>query len=258
MSQLPQRTIDVHHDQVKAIMKNDRWNTSNAKAYNRYRLISRSRCWQKLLQNELSEVPTGNTILEVGAGTGFITGILAKMGYHVVATDLSPSMLTLAEHNLKRAGVAQQVRLVQNDAESLDLENNSFAAIVSRWLLWTLPRPEKALSEMARTLAPGGKLIVIDGQHQNIKLLARWRASLFDLFLTGRHPGWRPSTYKDVMATLPRINSFQVETVLLNIGLKEVRSCPLSDKEGDGHLMNWLTGYSWKSYLASGVKPKQT
>lgn len=245
-----------HHLEIKAIMQNERWNNSNAKAYDRYRLISSRHRWMKLLTNELSQVPAGETVLDVGAGTGFITEILACSGYNVVATDLSSSMLELAARNVKVSGVSDLVRFIESDAESLEVEGNTYAAVVSRWLLWTLPCPRKALSEMVRTLAPGGCLVLIDGQHQKMKRLASWRSSLVDFLLTGRFPGWQPEAYSTITHALPRLDAPEVATVLRELGLKHVRSRRLSDKEGDGLLKNWLMGNSWKSYLVTGAKPE--
>lgn len=256
METIDSRSDSGHHCEIKSVMQNIRWNASNAKAYNRYRMISRRQSWMKLLREELSCVPAGESILEVGAGTGFITGILAGSGYNVVATDLSPSMLAVAARNIAADGSAERVRFLERDAESLATEDNAFDAVVSRWVLWTLPRPRMALAEMARTLAPGGRFVLIDGQHREVDKWARCRASLVDFFLAGRMPGWHPKEFTDVKRILPRLDAPEVVSILDELGLEKITSRKLSDREGDGFLRNWLMGHAWESYMVTAFKPR--
>jgi ubiquinone/menaquinone biosynthesis C-methylase UbiE len=244
----------VSHHEVKSIMQNERWNSPNAKAYNRYRRISRRRNWLKLLSNELASVPTGETVLEVGAGTGLITEVLAEAGYKVLATDLSSSMLSLAATNIDSAGFADRVDFHEMDAESLTTGDNAFAAVVSRWVLWTLPRPYLALAEMARSLRPGGRLVLIDGQQRDIGLCARYRSMLVDMLLAGRLPGWHSKSFRAVSKTLPRIDAPETASILAELGFENIKSRWLTDTEGDGFLRNWFMGRAWQSNLVTGDK----
>jgi ubiquinone/menaquinone biosynthesis C-methylase UbiE len=244
----------MYHKAVKSYMQNSRWNGTNAKAYDRYRLLSRQESWAELLAQELSAVQPGGTVLEVGSGTGFITEVLARSGFRVAACDLSPAMLARAERNLQRVGLADQVRFVQSDAESLKLANKTFSAVVSRWLLWTLPRPQLALAEMVKALAPGARLVVIDGQEQEMNCMSRWRSTLTDWVLAGRRPGWQPKAYKTISKSLPRLDAPEVASILTELGLDQVRYRRLTSREGDGKVKNWLMGNSWVSYLVTANK----
>ena len=51
------------------------------------------------------------------------------------------------------------------DAQDMNFEDGSFDIVVSRDVLWNLPFPEKAYSEMVRVLRPGGRGLVIDGNY---------------------------------------------------------------------------------------------
>lgn len=198
------------HLKIKETMKDRRWNAANAKAYDRYRLLSSRRRWHRLIAKELQGVSSGKTVLEIGAGTGFITEILASTGYRVVATDLSAAMLQRAADNLRKAGMLNRVRLLQRDAENLELESECFDGVISRWVLWTLPRPRQALAEMVSRLRPGGRLVLIDGQHMEMTPMARLRSVATDFFLTGRRPGWRNESHKAMMDSLPRFAAPEV------------------------------------------------
>ncbi len=244
----------MYHQEVKSFMQNSRWNSTNAMAYDRYRLLSRKKNWADLLATELSQIHNNASVLEVGSGTGFITEILARMEYQISACDLSPAMLTRAEHNLHAKGLTDRVTFIQSDAESLHLNGKSFNGVVSRWVLWTLPRPQLALANMVKALAPGGRLVLIDGQQQKMNWAGRCRANLTDLLLAGRKPGWEQKAYKKISKSLPRLDAPEVTSILTELGLDHVRYRRLSFTEGDGIFKNWLMGNAWASYLVTGDK----
>lgn len=149
--------------EIKSIMRDERWNQRHAHAYDRYRWLSSRDRWRDLLSRELADVAAGAEIFEVGSGTGLLTEILVSNGYRVNGIDLSPAMLARASRNLAAAGCMNRVRLSVGDAEALEAPSGQVAAVVSRWVLWTLPHPHRALAEMVRILAPCGVLVCIDG-----------------------------------------------------------------------------------------------
>ena len=105
-------------------------------------------------------------ILDVGAGTGFLSLLLAEMGHSVTALDLTESMLEKAKTKARESGLC--IRFEPGDAEGLPFGDESFDAVVCRHLLWTLPNPLKALNEWVRVTRPGGQIMAIEG---------KWRAS---------------------------------------------------------------------------------
>ncbi len=241
--------------QVKDVMRHKCWGENNAWAYDRYRAVSRSKGWRELLERELASVPKGATILEVGSGTGFITEILIRCGFNVRGFDLSEDMLTRARRNLALAGLSDGAELIRGDAEDIQARDGQFPALVSRWVLWTLPRPHKALAEMVRVLAPGGKLVLIDGRHQDKGLFARSRAKVTDFLLCRRLPGWQKHSYGTLAAPLPALDAPEIAEVLEHSGLQATFFRRLSRSEGDGCLNNWLMGDAWESCLVTGEKP---
>ncbi|SDB58546.1 Methyltransferase domain-containing protein [Butyrivibrio sp. INlla16] len=108
-------------------------------------------------------------ILDIGAGPGFISIILAELGYNVTAADFAESMLMEAKMNAGE--LAGNISFKQEDAMNLSFENESFDVIVSRNLTWNLQDPEKAYSEWLRVLKRGGLMLVFD---------ANWYAFLVD------------------------------------------------------------------------------
>jgi ubiquinone/menaquinone biosynthesis C-methylase UbiE len=90
---------------------------------------------------DLAEIRTGNRVLDVAAGTGDQTIMTAqRVGPtgHVLATDISASMLKLAADAAREAGLTNVETRVM-DAESIDLEAGSFDAVICQLGLMLFP-----------------------------------------------------------------------------------------------------------------------
>ena len=102
-------------------------------------------------------------ILDVGTGTGFFACLLAAEGHETVGIDLTPDMITRAGHMASVLGLDVKFQLM--DAEEPDFPPESFDALVTRNLTWTLPHIEKAYREWYRLLKPGGVLLNFDADY---------------------------------------------------------------------------------------------
>jgi ubiquinone/menaquinone biosynthesis C-methylase UbiE len=101
--------------------------------------------------------PPPATVLDVGAGTGFLALLLARHGYAVTALDLSAEMLGRLKAKADDAGL--EVNTVHGNAN--DTPREGFDAVVERHLLWTLPEPEDTL-EAWHLSAPTGRLLLVE------------------------------------------------------------------------------------------------
>ncbi len=112
---------------------------------------------------DLADLRTGNRVLDVAAGTGDQTLLAARRvgpsGY-VLATDLSTNMLNTAADVVRKQGLTNVETHVM-DAENLDLDADSFDAVICRLGLHTFPDPPKALRGMSRVVRPGGKVVAL-------------------------------------------------------------------------------------------------
>jgi ubiquinone/menaquinone biosynthesis C-methylase UbiE len=112
---------------------------------------------------DLAGVGPGQRVLDVAAGTGEQTLLAAhRVGPtgRVVAIDISAPMLGVAAESARQAGLANVETRVM-DARVLDLESNSFDAVISRMGIMLMPEREKALAEILRVLKPGAKFAAI-------------------------------------------------------------------------------------------------
>ena len=115
------------------------------------------------LMLDLAGVGPGSRVLDVAAGTGEQTlSAACRVGPrgHVLATDISASMLEAAAEAAREAGLANVGTRVM-DAQALALEPESFDAAICRAGLMLLPEPHKALVGIREALRPGGKLAAV-------------------------------------------------------------------------------------------------
>jgi SAM-dependent methyltransferase len=111
--------------------------------------------WAASLRRLLPDPPA--RVLDAGAGTGFLSLLLAREGYRVTALDLAPGML--AQLGAKAQSRGLEVELVE--ANAADPPRDGFDAVVERHVVWTLPDPKAAL-EAWREAAPSGRLVLIE------------------------------------------------------------------------------------------------
>jgi SAM-dependent methyltransferase len=112
---------------------------------------------------DLARVSPGTRVLDVAAGAGGQTLAAARRAGPtgvVLATDLAPAIVALAEANAWRAGLSN-VRAQQMDGEDLDVEPGQFDAIICRLGLIYFPHQQRALRGMLTALRPGGRLAAV-------------------------------------------------------------------------------------------------
>lgn len=130
-------------------------------------------------------VSPGEDILDAGCGSGLLARRLSGAGARVWGVDLSPQMLAVAAPSLYRA--------IESDFEDLDL-GRSFDAVVCSGALEFTSRPEAAFSRLARSVRPGGRLVVL-GPRQSFggvcyKMIQSARGISVHLFATSDLDSW--------------------------------------------------------------------
>jgi SAM-dependent methyltransferase len=145
----------------------DRWDFSERLFAAYYpRLMQRSEnAGQRQTRAELLAGAAGAT-LEIGAGSGANLPHYSERVTELVVSEPSPHML---EH-LRRAldddpPPVGSYRLVQAGAQELPFADASFDTVVCTFVLCSVPDPRRALSEVARVLAPGGRMLFLEHVH---------------------------------------------------------------------------------------------
>lgn len=101
--------------------------------------------------------PPGARVLDVGAGTGFVSLAAARLGYAVTALDISAGMLG----KLRQAAVAEGLDIQIVCAPAHEPPTGPFDAVTERLTLWTLPEPERALAAWREVTS--GSLVAFEG-----------------------------------------------------------------------------------------------
>lgn len=104
-----------------------------------------------------AQVRAGESVLDVGAGTGVVAITAARAGAKVSAIDLTPELVELARLN---GAIARYpgIDWREGDAEQLPWPDASFDVVLSQFGHMFAPQPELTLSEMRRVLKPGGRV----------------------------------------------------------------------------------------------------
>jgi ubiquinone/menaquinone biosynthesis C-methylase UbiE len=104
-------------------------------------------------------VPEPKSVLEVGAGEGYLTEIVAKIygKSSIIASDISPEILKVAKQKLKPY---KKARIKKEDAEKLSFKSNSFDLLICCETLEHIENPDKALKEIERVLKKNGHCLL--------------------------------------------------------------------------------------------------
>lgn len=97
----------------------------------------------------------GGQVLEVSSGTGIGLGNLQLAAKLAVGLDLDRDLLSTS-----RAHYGERVPLVQGTAVRLPFRGDSFDVVACLEAIYYYPSPKSFVEEAARTLKPGGRLII--------------------------------------------------------------------------------------------------
>lgn len=136
--------------------------------------------YEKELVLELSAPKPGDSVLDIGVGTGIFAVELMKHGTEITGIDVSERMLEIA----RSKGVTN---VALGDAVSLDFPDESFDLVVSITALEFIEECDRAISEMVRVCKKGGRVVVGTLGSGSLWALKRSRAARKDAGSIFRH-----------------------------------------------------------------------
>ena len=204
----------------------------------RYDLVNRiitlglGKRWRRLAsQICLENYP--QKILDLGCGTGDLTINIARLvekDTEIVGLDYSQPMLEKAQKKAMRAGVAELIRFIQSDANSLPFPDAHFDCVgisfAFRNLTYKNPLASAHFAEVKRVLKPDGRYVIVESSQPENRLIR----ALFHLYLrifvapVGIMLSGNPGAYRYLAESARRFYSpSEVKDILLEAGFRDVR-----------------------------------
>jgi protein-L-isoaspartate(D-aspartate) O-methyltransferase len=123
------------------------------------------------LMTELANVKPGDTVLEVGTGSGYQAAVLAEMGVKVFSIEIIEPLARQAKATLSELGYGKQVHVRHGDGYAGWPEHAPFDAVM------VTAAPPKIPEPLKQQLKVGGRLVIPVGKHyQSLIRVTRTRA----------------------------------------------------------------------------------
>lgn len=182
--------------------------------------------WKQKLVT-IAGVVSGERALDLAAGTGDIAFAVAARGAKTIGLDITHRMLQLARRRQRNGTPAE---FIAGDMISLPFRSSSFDLVTTGYGLRNVPDLAAAVTEIARVLRPGGRLVSLDfNKPENAIVRAIY---LSYLTIVGSTLGWilhrDPDTYRYIPASIRRYPGARgVAEVLAARGFDHVAVIPL-------------------------------
>jgi ubiquinone/menaquinone biosynthesis C-methylase UbiE len=167
-------------------------------------------------QLDLARLAAGETVLDVGCGTGTLAIAAARrVGVTGAVTGIDPSaeLLERARKKARRAHV--DVAFAQSGGEELPFPDAAFDVVLSSLVLHHLSHDalRSAAHEMHRVLRPGGRAVLVDMGGQQPAQAKTMHA---------HHGGRAPFDLDRIAERLPHIGFTVIETGPIESGIRRL------------------------------------
>ena len=232
------------------------WDREGAKHYDRISYLNADKMKTDLVSNLYMK--KSDFVLDLGTGTGHLGSLLAQSGFsNIVGLDINPHMLDIAKEKCAH----YPIRFIRGDGLHLPFKDDSLSAVVSKWVLWVMPDPEKAIQEMVRVVKPGGLILAFssgnfeDGRNPVLKKLRGFPVRhLHSIFMKRRYK--RAITteqfWEETKDRIPLYSLHQYTEAFRKKGLQSVTKTPKKDY---GNFFAKLLFYEFNFSIVKGRKP---
>jgi demethylmenaquinone methyltransferase/2-methoxy-6-polyprenyl-1,4-benzoquinol methylase len=115
----------------------------------------------KILKMVAAKKPS--TILDIATGTGDLAILFATTSAtEIIGLDISQGMLDIGKQKIEAQKLDRKIQMVLGDGENIPYPDNYFDVITVAYGVRNFEHLEKGLSEILRTLKPGGQFIILE------------------------------------------------------------------------------------------------
>ena len=184
------------------------------------------RSWRRKLVRRAGVQP-GNRILDVCAGSGDVAVEFAEheADVRIVGLDFSYEMLAIAQRKARSQGHHQRTHVVLGDAFALPFDDATFDLVTIAFGLRNLHDRGRGISEMARVLKRGGRLLILEFLPPPRSPIGRLYAVYLDrlLPLIGGVISGAPHAYRYLATSIGSfLSADQVLALMADAGLQNV------------------------------------
>ncbi len=164
----------------------------------------------------------GGNILEVGVGTGLSFDDY-DASTQITGIDMSEPMLEKARAKMASGRYPWVKNVMQMDAHQMTFPDATFDCVVAQFVITLVANPEQVLSECARVVKPGGKIILVNHLYSEVGVAAaveRWAAKrtrglgLRPEFPFARLQAWAQSSEEAVLVERRKVAPFGIYTLV--------------------------------------------
>jgi ubiquinone/menaquinone biosynthesis C-methylase UbiE len=171
---------------------------------------------------ELGGIRPGEKVLDVAAGTGAATFLLARRGASVVAVDYAASMIDRLREHIATEGLTDVSAEVM-DGGALDLPDDQFDAVTCIFGIIFYPDRAAGFSEMYRVLKPGGRAVVTGwSSPEKVPQIGWWGQAVKQAI-----PDLPPPASPPAVFSLADPDQFKAE--MEQAGFEQVRIVPITN-----------------------------
>jgi ubiquinone/menaquinone biosynthesis C-methylase UbiE len=198
-------------------------------------------------------IKPGETALDFGCASGYMTVELARAGAIATGIDVNPYVATIKVPD----DLAGRLSFQQASGAALPFADNAFDVILASEVLPMLPQPGPFLDEIRRVLKPNGRLVVPNGTGPRTLDHAYANKSPRLASLAARYPERMPKSYREYTGVFQRVagtlrEDFMSEQDVLDaltghgFTIGRAFHAP-SRRAGD-----WLAWHQFEHYLKTG------
>ena len=179
----------------------------------------------------------GMRFLDVASGSGALSIPAARLGAHVLATDLSPAMLERLTRRAREEALSVETRVM--DGHALALDDDSFDIAGSQFGVMLFPDMPTGISEMARVVKPGGRvLMTVYGDPHEIEFLGFFVAAVQAVLPTFEGPPMDPLPLPFQLHDPERLRQELTAAGLERVDVETITES--TDFTSGEHMWDWL------------------